>query len=216
VTEQSANGVTDGPESELSNRATVTAPIAAPAGAIFVIVANPARHPELDGSGMLKAAPDARPLTAIGQTFDIEMDRRPLGGTANTRQLQSLVREVPDYMVRCTVTQLISSRLIEWNVAVVGKHPGGHVWGWRIEPLSDGACLVSHYCDWTNISDELRAKFRWPVVPADWLRRLLENLDRMVTWSQHSSLRARTCDESGNLQHRGAHAANPEIRGEGR
>jgi hypothetical protein len=216
VTEHSANGVTDGPKSELSNRATVTALIAAPADAIFVIVANPGRHAELDGSGMVKAAPDAIPLTAVGQTFDIEMDRRPLGDTANTQQLQWLVREVPDYMVRCTVTQLISSRLIEWNVAVAGKHPGGHVWGWRIELLSDGACLVSHYCDWTNISDELRASFRWPVVPADRLRRSLENLDRMVTQSEHSSLNARTRDQSGNSQDRGTHAANPEIRGEGR
>jgi hypothetical protein len=178
---------------------TVTAPIAAPADAIFGIVSNPVLHPELDGSGMLKATPDARPLTEIGQTFDAEMDRRPLGDTANTKQLQWLVREVPDYMVRCTVTRLISSRLIEWNVAVVGKHPGGHVWGWRIDTLSDAACLVSHYCDWTNISDELRAKFRWPVVPVDRLRRSLENLDRIVTRSEPWSHNAPTRDESGNL-----------------
>ena len=63
----------------------------------------------------------------------------------------------------------------------VGKPPAGHVYGWQIEPLTDGECLVTNYCDWTNISDDLRARFRWPVVPADRLQRSVENLDRLAT-----------------------------------
>jgi hypothetical protein len=86
-----------------------------------------------------------------------------------------------EYQVRCTVTQLIPGRLIEWTVRAVAKPPAGHLYGWQIEPLTGGDCLVSHYCDCTGISDELRAKFRWPVVPADRLQRSLENLDRLAT-----------------------------------
>jgi hypothetical protein len=67
------------------------------------------------------------------------------------------------------------------SVRAVGKPPAGHVWGWEIEPLTDGECLVSHYCDWTNVSDELRVKFRWPVVPADRLAHSVENVKRLVT-----------------------------------
>jgi len=153
------------------DRVTVGRRIAAPAHAIFRLVADPARHVDIDGSGMLQAAPGARPLTAVGQTFDMDMDRRPLGD----------IPHMAEYQVRCTVTQLIPDRLIEWAVRAVGKPPAGHVYGWRIEPLTDGACLVSHYCDWANISDELRAKFQWPVVPVDRLQRSVENLDRLAT-----------------------------------
>jgi uncharacterized protein YndB with AHSA1/START domain len=162
-----------GPEAELvsADRVTATRRIAAPAHAIFLLVSDPARHVDIDGSGMLQAAPDARPLTAVGQTFDMDMDRRPLGDIPN----------MAEYKVRCTVTQLIPDRLIEWTVRAVGKPPAGHVYGWEIEPLTDGESLVSNYCDWTNIGDELRARFRWPVVPFDRLENSVENLDRLAT-----------------------------------
>jgi hypothetical protein len=136
---------------------------------------------------MLHAAPDASPLRKVGQTFEIDMDRRPLGRTANTEALHDLVRRVPDYKVLCTVTRLIRDRLIEWNVRVVGKAPGGHIWGWEIEPLAEGGCLVSNYCDWSNISPDLRAKFHWPVVPLDRFQRSLENLDHLATFGERAA-----------------------------
>ena len=64
--------------------------------------------------------------------------------------------------------------------------------GWKIQPLTGGECLVSHYCDWTNISDELRARFRWPVVPVDRLQRSAENLDRLATRPASREASART------------------------
>ena len=154
-----------------TDRVSATRRISASAQTIYVIVSDPARHVDIDGSGMLQVAPDARPLTAVGQTFDMDMDRRPLGDIPN----------MAEYRVRCTVTQLIPDRLIEWTVRAVGKPPAGHVYGWQIEPLTDGECLVSNYCDWTNISEELRARFRWPVVPVDRLENSVENLDRLAT-----------------------------------
>jgi hypothetical protein len=153
------------------DRISVTRRVAASAHLIFLLVSDPARHVEIDGSGMLQAAADATKLTEVGQTFEVDMDRRPLGDIPN----------MAEYKVRCTVTQLIADRLIVWRIQAEGKPPAGHVWGWEIEPLSDGECLVSHYCDWTHISDELRARFRWPVVPVDRLERSVDNLDRMVT-----------------------------------
>jgi Polyketide cyclase / dehydrase and lipid transport len=162
-----------GPEAESvsADRVTATRRIAAPAHAIFLLVSDPARHVDIDGSGMLQAAPDVKHLTEVGQTFDMDMDRRPLGDIPN----------MAEYKVRCTVTQLIPDRLVEWTVRAVGKPPAGHVYGWQIEPLTDGECLVSNYCDWTNISDELRARFRWPVVPADRLQRSVDNLALLAT-----------------------------------
>jgi hypothetical protein len=96
-----------------SDNVSVTRRIAAPANKIFLIVSNPAGHVEIDSSGMLQTAPDARPLMAVGQTFDMDMDRRPLGDIPN----------MAEYKVRCTVTQLIPHRLIEWTFRAVGSLP---------------------------------------------------------------------------------------------
>ena len=128
------SGPRTGPVS--ADRVTVTRRIAAPAHAIVRLVSDPARHVDIDGSGMLQAAPGARPLTAVGQMFDMDMDRRPLRDVPNTRALHQLVMTVPDYLVRCTVTRLIPGRLIEWTVRAAGKPPAGHVYGWQIEPLT--------------------------------------------------------------------------------
>ena len=106
-----------------ADRVTVTRRVAAPAPAIFLLVSDPARPVDIDGSGMLRAAPGSRPLTAVGQTFDIDMDRRPLGEVPNTKALHQLVMTVPDHLVRCTVTKLIPDRFIEWAVTAVGKPP---------------------------------------------------------------------------------------------
>ncbi len=125
---------------------------------------------------MLQSAADASPLTSVGETFDVDMDRRPLGGIPNT----------VDYRVQCRVTQLIPDRLIEWTVRAAGKPPAGHRYGWRIEPLANGECLVTNYCDWSNISDELRARFRWPVVPVERLERSVENLERLITATENA------------------------------
>jgi len=154
-----------------ADRVMATVRIAAPAHAIFLVVSDPARHVDIDGSGMLRAAADVRRLAHVGQTFEMAMDRRPLGDIPN----------LAEYKVRCTVTKLIPDRLVEWTVAAVDKPPVGHVYGWQIEPLTDGGCLVSNYCDWTSISDELRARFPWPVVPLDRLQRSVENLERIAT-----------------------------------
>ena len=57
----------------------VTRRIAAPADRIYRIVSSPAGHVAIDGSGMLVAASDDRPLRVVGDTFTMHMDREPLG-----------------------------------------------------------------------------------------------------------------------------------------
>ena len=156
-----------------SDRVSATRRIAAPASTLFQIVSNPAGHVEIDGSGMLEAAPDARQLTAVGETFDMDMDREPLG-------------DIPDmgkYKVQNTVTQIIPDRLIEWTIGGAGRPPVGHVYGWQLEPVSDTETDVTNYCDWTNIPDDMRNWATWPVVPVHMLEKSVENLERIATQS---------------------------------
>jgi len=154
-----------------TNRVAVTRRIAAPASTLFQIVSSPAGHVQIDGSGMLEAAPDSRPLTAVGETFDIDMDRTPLN------DIPGLVK----YKVRNTVTQIVPDRLFEWNIGGVDSPPVGHVYGWQLDPVSDTETDVTNYCDWANLPADVYARRPWPIVPVEMLERSVENLERIAT-----------------------------------
>ena len=154
-----------------SERISATRRIAAPARTIFLIVTSPDGHVQIDGSGMLEASPEAEPLTAVGDTFDMDMDRTPLNDIPN------LVK----YKVRNTVTQIVPDRLIEWSVGSAERPPLGPVYGWQIEPVSDTECDVTNYCDWAAIPQERKDARPWPVVPVEMLQQSVDNLDRIAT-----------------------------------
>jgi hypothetical protein len=49
--------------SDVSGVVSVSKRIEAPADRIFAVIADPDRHTELDGSGMLRGAEGAKPIT---------------------------------------------------------------------------------------------------------------------------------------------------------
>ena len=154
-----------------TQRVSATRRIAAPAAAIYAIVSDPNGHVAIDGSGMLDAAPDSRPLTAVGETFVMEMDRTPLG------DIPGLVK----YKVQNTVTAIEPDRLFEWTIGGIDQPPLGHVYGWQLEPVSESETDVTNYCDWTNITDELRTRRPdWPIVPVAMLEQSVEKLASVV------------------------------------
>ncbi len=153
-------------------RVSVTRVIAAPAAAIYAIVSDPEGHVRIDGSGMLEASSESKPLTSVGETFDIHMDRTPLN------DIPGLVK----YSVRNTVTQIEPDRLVEWTIGGIDQPPLGHVYGWRLTPVSDSETEVTNYCDWTDIVQALRDAGRtWPIVPVAMLEESLGKLERLVT-----------------------------------
>jgi len=146
--------------------------IRASAADVFRIVADPAGHVRIDGSGMLEAAPDAGPLTEVGQTFDMQMDRTPLN------DIPGLVK----YEVRNVVTRLEPDALIEWTLGPVGAEPFGHLYGWQLEAVAPDETIVTNYCDWSGITAELRARRPdWPIVPVAMLERSVANLEALLT-----------------------------------
>jgi hypothetical protein len=120
---------------------------------------------------MLEAAPDARQLTAVGETFNMDMDREPLGD----------IPGMGKYKVQNTVTQFIPDRLFEWGIGSADRPLFGHVYGWQLEPVSETETDVTNYCDWTNIPAEFRAKREWPVVPLHMLEKSVEKLEQLAT-----------------------------------
>ena len=149
-------------------RATVSRRIEASPQAIFTVITDPAMHVEIDGSGMLVAAPDARPLHAAGDTFDMHMDREALG-------------DIPlgKYTVRNTVTRIVPGRTLEWNIGGVGQPAFGHVYGYELRAVPPDATEVTLYVDWSGVPDE-RIRLRFPIVPLAALEKSLENLERIV------------------------------------
>lgn len=145
--------------------------VAATPAAIFALLADPATHAAIDGSGMVEAAIDAKPVTAVGDTFDMDMDRTPIG------DIPGLVK----YKVRNHVTRFEPGRLLEWTTGGLGTPPVGHLYGWQLEPVGEGETEVTHYCDWSGISDEARGRVSWPVVPLTMLEQTVAKLAQLAT-----------------------------------
>jgi hypothetical protein len=149
-------------------RVEVRRRVAAPADRVWELVSHPEGHVRIDGSGMLRAAVDARALTAVGETFVMDMDREPLGDAPLGR-----------YQVRAWVTRFEPGRVIEWSTNLVdADEPIPQVWGWEIEPVSTESCDVVNYNDWSGLPDDW--KQHWPIVPIHMIEQSVANLAHLV------------------------------------
>lgn len=105
---------------------SVTRVVDAPPERVFDVLADPAAHPLIDGSGTVKET-KARSGTrlALGSRFGMAMK---LG--------------VP-YGIVNEVVEFEEGRLIAW------RHLGGHRWRWQLEPV-DGGTAVTETFDWST------------------------------------------------------------------
>ena len=155
-----------------AQRISTTRRIAASAGDIFAIVADPQMHVAIDGSHMLEAAPDSTRLRAVGDSFVINMDREALGDLPMGK-----------YSVLNIVTRIEPNARLEWNVGSAEHGPFGHVYGYELVPTGDHETDVTSYCDWSGVDAKVLDRVRFPVVPKMALISSLENLDRIATKS---------------------------------
>jgi hypothetical protein len=144
-------------------RSSVSATVEATADEVFEVLIDPKNHVEIDGSGMLEAAPDARIMRSVGDTFVINMDREPLGDLP-----------LGKYKVINTVTRFEPGRVLEWSVGTKEKRANGYVYGWQIASDESGTTTCTNYCDWSESAESNRAHF--PLVPASMMQRSVDNL----------------------------------------
>lgn len=89
---------------------------------LFDIVADPARHPEIDGSGTVRAIrPGGPERLGLGVKFGMNM------------------RLGADYKILNTVVEFEEGRLIGW------RHFNGHIWRYRFSDVPGGTLVVE---DW--------------------------------------------------------------------
>jgi hypothetical protein len=158
-----------------SERIEVQRTIRASPSEIFRFLRDPEGHVTIDSSGMLMSA-DGEPVSAVGDTFTIHMDREAL----NDYPLGL-------YDVVVTITEFVEDREIAWSIAGLVRPSIGHVYGYRLE-LTDEGTLVTSYYDWSNISQEWRDAGIFPVISEGALRATLGILDRNVTRGRRPEL----------------------------
>src|ERR1700734_1689059 len=108
--------------------------IDAPAQDIFHVLSDPERHPEIDGSGMLRPGADNGTIAGEGDVFDMKMHHPAMG----------------DYDIHNRVLAYDSDRSIGWE-------PGnGSRWRFDLVPDGPGATVVTETYDCSAASDEVR------------------------------------------------------------
>lgn len=150
-----------------TERMEVQRTIAAEPAAVFAVLADPQGHVAIDSSGMLQAATGS-PVTAVGDTFVVHMDREALNDYP-----------MGLYDVTVTIAAFEQDREIAWKVLGAIRPQIGHVYGYRLEPVEGGTLATSYY-DWSEIDPAWREADIFPIIPESALRATLGILARTV------------------------------------
>ncbi len=134
--------------------------IAAPAAAIFELIADPAQQPGWDGNDNLAEASAGQRVRSVGDVFTMAIT-------------SGAVRENH-------VVEFEEGRLIAWRPAEPGAPPPGHLWRWSLDPIDDTHTRVTHTYDWTALADEKRL----PRARATTPDRLSASIDRLAVLSE--------------------------------
>jgi hypothetical protein len=116
--------------------------IEAPASLIFNILANPQRHMDFDGSGMLRGAVFEGPVSDVGDTFTMKMHR--LGD--DYLMINYVVEFEPDRRLFWEPAPGDPSRAEGNDPSKVGI-PAGYRWGYILNADGDDATVVTEVFD---------------------------------------------------------------------
>ncbi|HEX7168736.1 MAG TPA: SRPBCC family protein [Acidimicrobiales bacterium] len=146
-----------------SDVVTVERVIAAPPEAIFELLADPAKHPLIDGSGAVEAAKDGGGgRLTLGSTFGMSM------------------RAGLPYSMVNTVIEYEENRRITWQTrapGLAGSIVGGRIWRYELERV-DGGTRVRE--SWDITKDRQRLGLRLLGFPARTRENMEKTLERIA------------------------------------
>jgi hypothetical protein len=149
---------------------SATTVIGAPAGAIFAVLADPARHAAIDGTGWVCESVGGAPLTAAGQVFRMAMyhPNHPNGRYETANRVEAF--DPPS--------------AISWRT---GYDPGdgslrfgGWFWRYDLAPAGPTSTTVTLTYDWSACSDDTRERIGFPPFPPEHLGNSLAHLAGLV------------------------------------
>jgi hypothetical protein len=149
----------------MTERLEVQRAVAASPGEVFAVLCDPRGHVAIDSSGMLMEA-SGEMVAKVGDTFVVHMDREAL----NDYPLGL-------YDVTVKIVEFEPDQEIAWTI--VGQFNIGHVYGYRLEPITDGTLVTSYY-DWSSAGQDWKDGGIFPVIPESALRATLGILARTV------------------------------------
>jgi uncharacterized protein YndB with AHSA1/START domain len=121
---------------EVGRTVSATREVAAPAAAIFELIADPFQQPRWDGNDNLARAPEGQRVRGVGDAFTMMLSK-------------GSIRENH-------VVEFEEGRRIAWRPADPGQPPAGHLWRWELEPTGEATTRVTHTYDWSQLTDENR------------------------------------------------------------
>jgi hypothetical protein len=145
--------------------------INAPAEAIFAVLADPATHAAIDGTGWVRDTAVSTPLTAVGQIFRMPMyhARHPDGNYETANRVQ--VFDPPSSISWETGYQADDGSL----------RFGGWNWRYDLTPAGPANTRVTLLYDWSAASESTRKRIGFPPFPPEHLANSLAHLAELVT-----------------------------------
>jgi hypothetical protein len=153
------------------DRLSATTIINASAEVIFVVLADPAKHAAIDGTGWVCEPLDSKPLTAVGQVFRMAMyhPNHPDGNYQMANRVQIFD---PPSAIAWEPGQDTDDGSLRF---------GGWVWRYDLMPAGPSETKVTLSYDWSAVPDLLRQHIGFPPFPADHLGNSLAHLANLVS-----------------------------------
>ncbi len=149
---------------------SATLTVAVPAASVFAVLADPAAHSAIDGTGWVKESVDRAPLTEVGQIFRMDMYHagHPDG----------------DYQVVNKVEVIDPPRAIGWLTGTDKGDGqlefGGWIWRYDLAPLGQSGTEVTLTYDWSAVPQFRREYIQFPPFGPEHLANSLHHLAELV------------------------------------
>ena len=155
---------------------SVSRRIGAPASVIFPILAEPGRHREFDGSGMVRGLVAGRTISGVGDVFVMEMFFEELGP-------YQMINHVVEYQ---------PGRRIGWEPAAGRGHPNaepaaerparwGQRWSFELTPDGPDATIVTEIFDCSRVPEDQRVDIDNGSIWIEDMHQTLARLDQLCT-----------------------------------
>jgi uncharacterized protein YndB with AHSA1/START domain len=163
--------------SEDAIRASAT--VNAPPETVFSVLADPATHAAIDGTGWVGRPRSDRPLTGTGQIFRMEMYHE----------------DHPDehYETANRVEVFDPPRSVAWKTGSAPGRPtsagaaddelayGGWIWRYDLTPVGGGHTEVTLSYDWSAVPPEVRELIGFPMFEVSHLDNSLRHLAELAS-----------------------------------
>jgi uncharacterized protein YndB with AHSA1/START domain len=144
---------------------SVSRRIEAPAADIFKLLADPDRHPEFDGSEMLRGGASNEVIVGVGDVFITKMYFTAMG----------------DYEMHNRIVEFEADRCIAWEPGNPELATNGSRWRYDLAPDGPNATVVTETYDCSDSPESVREAVDNGTAWLAGMTKTLERLDQLCT-----------------------------------